>query len=86
MSETTSDIFDAINELSEALLACHPSIPVLLQRIHKQLSADPATVTLMSSEQINTLFQALEIQTNTSLIEASTPKRKASTKITVDDL
>lgn len=84
MNETTSDIFESLNELSEALLACHPSMPALLQRIHKQLLADPATVTLLKPDQINTLFQALEIQTNTSIIEASTPKRKA--KVTVDDL
>lgn len=84
--QTLDNITDALNELRQMLLECHPQMPVLLQKIHKQLANDPAQVTLLSTEQVHNLVQALEIQTNTVLEEVSAPKKRAKKQITADDL
>jgi len=84
--QTLDNITDALNELKQMLLECHPQMPILLQKIHKQLANDPAQVTLLSTEQVHNLVQALEIQTNTVLEEVSAPKKRAKKQITADDL
>jgi methionyl-tRNA synthetase len=87
-TEERNEIFGKLEELKQALVSLHPSMPILLQKIHKQLKADPAIVTIMSEEDISVIFQALEKHTNTTLMEVSVkklPKKKGS-ELTEDDL
>ncbi len=84
--QNLDNITEALDELKQMLLECHPQMPVLLQKIHKQLASDPAQVTLLTTEQVHSLIQALEIQTNTILEEVSAPKKRAKKTITADDL
>ncbi len=77
LPEEREEIKVKLQELELALISLHPSMPVLLQKIHKQLKNDPAVVTIMTEEDINILFRALEIQTNTTLMDTiKTPKKK----------
>ena len=86
--EERTEIFSKLVELEQALVSLHPSMPVLLQKIHKQLKEDPAIVTIMSEDDIAIIFRALETHTNIKLLEVNTkklPKKKGS-KLTADDL
>lgn len=86
--EERNEIFGKLAELEQALITLHPSMPVLLQKIHKQLKADPAIVTVLSEDDIAVIFQALEKHTNTKLMEVNVkklPKKKGS-ELTEDDL
>lgn len=60
-----------IAELQEALLNAHPTMPLLLRDIHKKLQSDPATVTLLSEEEISIIVSGLKLQTNVELANAS---------------
>jgi len=86
--EERNEIFSKLAELEQALISLHPSMPILLQKIHKQLKADPAIVTIMGEDDIAILFRALETHTNTKLMEVNVkklPKKKGS-ELTEDDL
>lgn len=87
-TEERAEIFAKLSELEQALILLHPTMPVLLQKIHKQLKEDPAICTILTEEQIAIIFQALERQTNTILMEASAPKTKKikGADIKADDL
>lgn len=86
--EERNEIFGKLRELEQALISLHPSMPILLQKIHKQLKADPAIVTIMNEDDIAIIFRALESHTNTKLMEVNikkSPKKKGS-ELTADDL
>lgn len=86
--EERNEIFSKLEELQQALITLHPSMPILLQKIHKQLKADPAIVTIMSEDDIAILFRALETHSNIKLLEVNVkklPKKKGS-ELTEDDL
>jgi hypothetical protein len=68
-----------IAELQAAILQSHPTIPTLLQAIHKVLKSDPENVTLMSEEDIGILVSGLKKQTMTEITTAVL-KSKAGTK------
>jgi len=67
----TTEIQMKIAELQEALLNAHPTMPLLLREIHKKLQADPATVTLLTEEEIAVIVSGLKLQTNVELANAS---------------
>lgn len=67
-----------IAELQEALLNAHPTMPLLLRDIHKKLQSDPATVTLLSEEEISIIVSGLKLQTNVELANASKSSSAAS--------
>jgi len=71
--------------LQEAILAAHPTLPILLQQIHKQLKTDPAIVTLLSEEDIGIIVSGLKQQTKTE-IAASSLKKKVSLKAATLDM
>jgi hypothetical protein len=79
-----------ILSLQSALLSQHPSMPTLLHQIHKQLKNDPATVTLLTEDEIRSTVQGLEAQTNTvlaeSLTKTSSAKSKSLSKVSSSDL
>lgn len=69
-----------IAELQDALLNAHPTMPLLLRDIHKKLQADPATVTLLSEEDIAIIVSGLKKQTNVELANASKSSSTAKAK------
>ncbi len=83
-------ISSKITTLKDAILNAHPTMPVLLQEIHRNLKNDPALVTLLKEEVIAAIVSGLEKQTNTfiagTLTKSSTAKNKALSKVTSDDL
>lgn len=90
MSQLNLEIKTKLEELEQALLAQHPTMPQILRDIHRTLKAQPDQVTLMSEEEINTVIRGLEKQTN-SYIAASVSKPKAAAKaslkkVSADDL
>lgn len=77
--------------LKTALLEKHPQMPVLLREIHKYLKEDPSVVTLLSPEEIATIVNGLENQTNTFIAASMTKvtsaaKNKALAKVKSSDL
>lgn len=77
-----------IEQLEQAILTAHPSLPILLKTIHKTLADDPAIVTLLSEEQIGKITNGLKLHTKTELITASLKKTTAKPlkATTVDDI
>lgn len=90
MSQLNLEVKSKLDELQQALLSQHPTMPTILRDIHRTLKAQPEQVTLMTEEEIHILIQGLEKQTN-SYIAASVSKPKAAAKaslkkVTADDL
>jgi hypothetical protein len=76
-----------IAQLQEALVSANPGMPTMLRTIHKALRDDPATVTLLSDEEVATIVAALMKQTNTVIAAAVTKKSTKSLRgITINDL
>jgi predicted transcriptional regulator len=77
-----------IAELEQALLSSHPSLPTLLQQIHRAIKQDPDAVTLLSEEEIGVIVNGLSRQTQTAIaVSISSGKKGKSIKsIGVDDL
>lgn len=84
-TQIPDDLKMKIASLQEAILAAHPTLPILLQQIHKQLKADPAIVTILSEEDIGILVSGLKQQTKTE-ITASAMKKKTSLKSATLDM
>ena len=89
MTQINLEIKSKLDELEQALLEQHPSMPTLLRDIHKTLKAQPEIVTLMSEEEIAIVVRGLEKQTNSQLVAATlkpTKAKKESMKnATMDD-
>lgn len=88
---TIAEFTDKLNSLQSALLTAHPEMPVLLQRIHRQLKEDPDLVTILTEEQIATIVNGISVVTNTKLAVDSkkvekTAKDKRLKNVTLDDL
>ena len=72
-----------IEELRQALLAEHPTMPLLLKDIHSTLQKQPDNITLVDDDEIGTIFQALMKYTNTSVALTAIKKGgKGAPKIT----
>lgn len=56
-----------ISTLKEQILNAHPQMPLLLREIHTTLKNDPAVITLLAPEEVATIVNGLEKQTNTYL-------------------
>jgi hypothetical protein len=70
--------------LQERLQAAVPDIKTLLRDIHSQLKSDSAVVTCLSEDEIGILVTGLKKQTNTEI--STTPAKKSSKKVTLDDI
>jgi len=80
-------ISSAILELQEKLLAQHPSMPILLRTIHKELQANPDVVTLLKDEERAIIIAGLEKFTKTELIvNTKNLAKKAIKSMTTLDL
>lgn len=77
-----------VAEIQEAILSAHPSLPLLLQQIHRNLKADPEQVTLLTEEQIGVIVNGLSKQTQTSIATSVGTKKtgKAIKSIGLSDL
>jgi len=71
---------EAIAQLNNALLTSHPSMPVLLRTIHKQLRDDPELVTILSEEELGIIVNSLKKQTNTEIVASVVKGSKATGK------
>lgn len=90
MTSTTQafEVKEKLAQLEEALLQQLPTMPSLLRDIHRSLKNDPDTVTLLTEEECAILVNGLKKQTNTAIATTAlkTPRKKAMSKMTVDDL
>lgn len=90
MSDTPSHVAvqEQIENLKAALLAAHPTMPILLREIHKTLKADPEVVTLLTEEEIGVIVNGLSSQTQTTIATslASGKKGKSIKSIGISDL
>ena len=87
-SRLPTDLQMRIASLEAAILATHPTLPVLLREIHKQLKDDPAVVTLMSDDEIRVVVNGLKKQTKTEITQATVKSRstKALKSVSIADL
>ena len=74
-SQLPTDLQMRIASLESAILATHPTLPVILREIHKQLRDDPAIVTLMTPEEIRVVVSGLKLQTKVEITQAAVKKR-----------
>lgn len=65
------DFLSKLNSLQDAMTTQHPTMPVLLMQIHKQLMADPELVTVLNEEAIGLIVRGLQVQTKTELVQVS---------------
>lgn len=77
-----------LTELDQALKSAHPTMPALLQQIHRALSNDAETTTLLTSEEVAILVRGLSKQVDaviqTSMLSGG--KGKSLKKMTADDV
>lgn len=66
--------------LESALLNAHPLLPNLIREILKVVKSYPEQVTIMTSEELNSLFKGLETVHKIKLQEAVTTKKSTSAK------
>lgn len=88
MEQLGFEVKEKLAALEAALLANHPTMPVLLRDIHSKLMLDKAIVTLMSEEEIQVVVSGLARQTaveiSTSFVGKKTSggkKKETATKI-----
>jgi len=79
MSALGFELQEKLTALQSAILAKHPTMPTLLQDIHRALKLQPENVTLMSEEEIAIVVSGLQAQTQVSLVKEVVAK-KATTK------
>lgn len=86
--DIATQIKEKIQALQDALLSQHPTMPTLLQEIHKNLKANPDTVTLLTEQEICTIVSGLKKQTQTEIVTAAlkSPTKKSIKNMTVADL
>jgi hypothetical protein len=81
------DFLNKMNLLQEAIHKQHPTMPVLLMQIHKQLRADPELTSTLSEEGIGVIVRGLQIQTKTELVSVvvkESKSKKNKTPISLD--
>lgn len=72
---------EKVASLQAAILAKHPTMPSLLQEIHRTLKQQPENVTLLEPEEINIIVQGLEIQTGVELVKTTVKSVKSASKL-----
>lgn len=77
------DFLAKMNSLQQAIHTQHPTMPVLLMQIHKQLRADPELTSTLSEEGIGVIVRGLQIQTKTELVSVMVKETKSKKKAPV---
>ena len=72
------ELKEKLAALQAAVLARHPTMPTLLQEIHRTLKAQPENVTLMTEDEIAIVVSGLMQQTNTVMVRATVSPSKAA--------
>lgn len=76
------ELQEKLAALQNAVLARHPTMPTLLQEIHRTLKAQPENVTLMSEDEIAIVVSGLMQQTNTIMVRAiASPKAGSAASV-----
>ena len=87
-SMDTYVLHEAIANLQQLILTAHPTLPVLLRTIHKQVRDDPELVTILSEEELGIIVNGLKVQTNTEIVatavKSSTTAKLKKKILTVD--
>lgn len=78
------DFLAKLNSLAAAIHNQHPTMPVLLMQIHKQLRADPELVTTLDEDATGIVVRGLQIQTKTELVTAATKETKKKKNPAID--
>ena len=74
MTQTSAlgfEFAEKLASLQAAILNKHPTMPTLLQEIHRTLKQYPENVTLMNEDEIAIVVSGLMAQTQTSLVKAT---------------
>jgi hypothetical protein len=74
------ELKEKVAELSTLLLSKHPTMPTLLQQIHKTLRQYPEQVTILAPEELAIVVNGLKQQTNTMFAAALTKPSASKTK------
>lgn len=74
------EFLSKLNSLQDAMLKQHPTMPVLLMQIHKQLMVDPELVTVLNEEAIGLIVRGLQQQTKTELVQVTLKSAASSSK------
>lgn len=82
----SEQISEKILSLKEALLSQHPTMPTLLQEIHKTLKANPDCVTLLTPAEVGVIVTGLKAQTKTEIATAALKTKKSVKSISLSDL
>ena len=75
-----------ISSLQDAILAAHPTMPILLREIHTILKNDPVVVTLLSEEDIAIIVSGLKQQTKTEITQSALKKKSSLKNTSLADL
>lgn len=89
--DKSEQIFQRISDLKISMQAKSPGYEALLQVIHRNLVDDNDVVTLLSPEQMGTIFAALSMKKSVIIAKAASSKSKTSsgkklTEISIDEL
>lgn len=74
------DFLAKMNKLADTIQTAHPTMPVLLMQIHKQLRADPELVTTLDEDAIGIIVSGLQIVTKTELVSVVVKESKSKAK------
>ena len=72
--------------LEAALLSKDPMMPNHLRESHRILISYPETVHLLDDTEIARLIEGAVVYTKTEIVKATAAKKKAASKVTIDDL
>lgn len=81
-------IKDAVLQLQDLLLRCHPQMPTLLQQIHTAIRQDEDLAHLLTPEERGIIVRGLKTHKNIVIATATVKSKggKSMKNITVEDL
>lgn len=74
------DFLAKMNKLAETIQSKHPTMPVLLMQIHKQIRSDPELATTLDEDAIGIIVSGLQIHTKTELVSVVIKESKKKSK------
>ena len=72
---------EKVASLEAALLSKHPTMPILLREVHRNLQQQPENMILLTEDEIRAIVNGLEVQTNTFLAESVGKTAKSTAKV-----
>ena len=74
------ELREKVAALSAVILSKHPTMPTLLQQIHKTIKAYPEQITILTEEEIRVIVSGLEVQTQTFIVQQTVGSKGKSSK------